>query len=255
MKDRIVLISGGTSGIGLAAARIFLSRGMKVALAGRNESKGRAAIQTLDTRHSGEMFREKAKYFMTDVSQPEGCERLVQDTIARFGRIDVLVNSAGVYFEQAAEDLTEEDYARVMDVNLKGTMFLTKYALPYLKESRGNIVNVSSDAGLRGNFLCSLYCASKGAVTLYTKALAIELAPFGIRVNCVCPGDILTPMTEAQLQGASSREDALKAMESVYPMQRIGTAEEAAAVIAFLASSAASFVTGAAWSVDGGLGA
>ena len=132
-------------------------------------------------------------------------------------------------------------------------MFLTKYALPYLKEVKGNIVNVSSDAGLRGNFLCSLYCASKGAVTLYTKSLAIELAPYGVRVNCVCPGDILTPMTEEQLRPASSREEALQAMASVYPLQRIGTAEEAAAVIAFLASSAASFVTGAAWCVDGGL--
>ena len=130
---------------------------------------------------------------------------------------------------------------------------MSKYALPLLKKQKGNIVNVSSDAGLHGNFGCSLYCASKGAVTLYTRALALEAAPYGVRVNCICPGDIMTPLTEKQIENEPSKEEALREMASVYPIGRIGTAEEAAEVIVFLASAEAAFVTGAAWSVDGGI--
>ena len=130
---------------------------------------------------------------------------------------------------------------------------MAKYAVPELKKQGVCIVNVSSDAGLQGNYLCSAYCASKGAVTMFTKALALELAPWKVRVNCICPGDIATPLTEKQLQEAPDRQEALREMSSVYPLGRIGTAEEAAAVIVFLASDQAAFVTGAAWSVDGGI--
>ena len=150
--------------------------------------------------------------------------------------------------------MTEYDYDLLMNTNIKGTYFMCKAVLPELKKKRGcSIVNVSSDAGLKGNYLCSAYCASKGAVTIFTKALALETASYGIRVNCICPGDIFTPLTEKQLEKESSRELALREMSSVYPLGRIGTDYEAASVIVFLASDAAGFVTGAAWSVDGGL--
>ena len=130
---------------------------------------------------------------------------------------------------------------------------MAKAAVPALKSSRGAIVNVSSDAGINGNVNCTAYCAAKGAVTLFTKALALEMAPYGVRVNCVCPGDIATPMLERQLAATNDPLRYRQEMESVYPMGRIGTPEEVAGVILFLASDAASFVTGAAWSVDGGL--
>lgn len=246
---RAVLLTGGTSGIGLAAARLFLQAGCSVALAGRSEVRGKEALASLGDLAAG----ERAAFFAADLRRTEEAKRLVSDVCARFSRLDVLVNSAGIYRECALEDLTEEAYADIMDTNVKGMFFTTQAALTPLKESRGNIVNLSSDAGLHGNFLCTAYCASKGAVTLFTKSLALEMAPFGVRVNCVCPGDVATPMTEAQLQAAPDREEALRQMAGVYPLGRIATAEEVAASIFFLSSDAASFVTGAAWSVDGGL--
>lgn len=265
MEEKTALITGGTSGIGLATARLFLSRGMRVAIAGRDEGRGQEALRMLAQERplggAAEMASEKggalaygeARYFSVDVRKSDECRNLAQRVADEFGRIDVLVNSAGVYMEQGAADLTEEDYAYVMDTNLKGTMFMTRYALPFLRRTKGTVVNVSSDAGLHGNYLCSLYCASKGAVTLYTRAVAREEAAFGVRVNCVCPADILTPLTEGQLAAVPDREAALREMAAVYPMERVGTAEEAAAVIAFLSSPAASYVTGAAWNIDGGL--
>ena len=246
MQDKRILISGGTSGIGLAAAKLFLQAGAKVALMGRSEQRGKAALQDLGAG-------DRAIFVQGDVSRLADCRQALQQVIAKWAGLDVLVNSAGVYVEGAIEDMTEEEIATVLDINVKGTYYLSQAAVPYLKESRGNLVNVASDAGVHGNYYCSLYCASKGAVVMFTKALALELAGFGVRVNAIAPGDILTPLTEAQLQASPNREDALREMASVYPLGRIGTAEEAAAAIKFLASPAAAFITGTILTVDGGL--
>lgn len=246
MQDKRILISGGTSGIGLAAAKLFLQAGAKVSLMGRSEQRGEAALQELGAG-------DRAIFVQGDVSRLDDCRQALQQVIEKWAGLDVLVNSAGIYVEGALEDMTEEEIATVLDINVKGTYYLSQAAVPYLKESRGNLVNVASDAGVHGNYYCSLYCASKGAVVMFTKALALELAGFGVRVNAIAPGDILTPLTEAQLQASPNREDALREMASVYPLGRIGTAEEAAAAIKFLASSAAAFITGTILCVDGGL--
>lgn len=245
---KVAVITGGTSGIGLASAKLFLEQGYRVALIGRTLVKGQAALAYLNAAI------ELAVFVQGDITKVNECKGMVKQVIAQFGQIDILVNSAGVYVEKAIVDMDEAEYEHIMDVNVKGTYFMCQQTIEYLRESTdGAIVNVSSDAGINGNFLCSAYCASKGAVTVFSKALALELAPYHIRVNCVCPGDIDTPLTRAQFSNQEDHTEELCEMTSVYPIGRIGRPEEVAEVICFLASSKASFVVGAVWGVDGGV--
>lgn len=245
--EKAVLITGGTSGIGLATARLMLENGASVIIAGRSVSRGEAALAGLAR------FATNVGFIAGNVSDIKDCERIVNEAANRLGRLDIVVNSAGIYLEKAITEVSAEEYQSVMDVNVKGTYFICKYAVPYLKKQGGAIINVSSDAGLNGNVLCTAYCAAKGAVTVFTKSLALELAPYNIRVNCICPGDIDTPMLDKQLAQADDAGAVRREMASIYPLGRIGRADEAANVICFLASNSASFVTGAAWPVDGGL--
>lgn len=245
-NEKIVLITGGTSGIGLETARIFLSAGARVAISGRSNQQGSSAMTEL--AGCGTVI-----YLPGDVSKVADCEGLIDNTLAHFGRIDVLVNSAGAYLEKAIGDTSETEFDHIMAVNIKGTYFMARAAAPALRRSKGCMVNVSSDAGISGNVLCTAYCAAKGAVTVFTKALSLEMAPYGVRVNCVCPGDVATPMLERQVAKQANPLAYRQEMASIYPLGRIGSVGEIAGVIVFLASDAASFVTGAAWSVDGGL--
>lgn len=247
-QKKVAVITGGTSGIGLAAAELFLAEGYCVALIGRFPAKGEEALAKLKASE------RRCVFIAGDVAKVSECERVIREAVKAFGQLDVLVNSAGLYLERAIEQMSEADYDEIMAINCKGTYFMCKYAVEYLRKSNaGAIVNVSSDAGINGNFLCSAYCASKGAVTVFTKALALELAPYNIRVNCVCPGDIDTPMTRAQFGSQADVEAELRQLSSIYPLGRIGRDQEVAEVICFLASSKASFVVGAAWGVDGGV--
>lgn len=245
---KVALITGGTSGIGLSTARLLLAAGAKVALIGRQLHKGQAALQQLAE------YEEQVCFIPGDISQTKDCQKVAEQTVARWGRLDIVVNSAGSYMEKAIDEVTEEDFDQMMNSNIKGTYFMCKYALPYLRQSgSGAIVNISSDAGINGNCLCTTYCAAKGAVTIFTKALALETIHHNIRANCVCPGDVDTPMVEEQLLQVENKEEYLRQMASIYPIGRIAKPEEIAKVICFLASDAASFVNGAIWTVDGGL--
>ena len=240
--DKTALITGGTSGIGLAAAKLLIEDGYRVIVTGRNEERGEEAVRILGVQ---------AEYISCDVRSAADCTRLASIVRDRFGTLGVLINSAGIYLEKSIDATTEEDWTNVIDTNVKGTYFVTKAVVDLLRNAGGAIVNVSSDAGVNGNYFCSAYCASKGAITTMTKALALELAP-SVRVNCVCPADVDTPLTQAQLP-AENRDEARREMASLYPLGRIARPEEIARVICFLASDRASFVTGAVWLVDGGL--
>lgn len=243
------LISGGTSGIGLATARLLLESGAEVVITGRSLKKAQLALEQLE-----QSTGKKALYIPCDVTRPERCREVMLKIGGTEGRkdwkLDILVLSAGVYKEQTLEHMTEADYDKLMNVNVKGTMLMIQAALPYLNEG-SSLITVASDAGLSGNYGCPLYCASKGAVIALTRALALDLAP-KTRVNCVCPGDVATPLLDKQLllaEGAYS----LKDMESNYPLGRVARPEEVAHVICSLASPANSFMTGSIVAVDGGL--
>lgn len=244
-KGKKIIITGGTSGIGLATAELFLQYGGQVCIVGRSLAKGDLALAKLKA------ISPLVSFVPGDISTAASCQEIVMAARQQLGSLDILVNSAGIYLEKRLDEMTEELYDQVMNTNVKGTYFMCKAALEEIKKSgSGGIVNVSSDAGTNGNLLCSVYCASKGAINTFTKALALEAAPYNIRVNCVCPGDVSTPLTMKQLE---EQNITLGDLEPLYPLGRIATPQEIASVICFLASDAASFVTGALWSVDGGL--
>jgi NAD(P)-dependent dehydrogenase (short-subunit alcohol dehydrogenase family) len=188
LEKQVALITGGTSGIGEATAHLFAREGAKVAITGRNESRGHAVTARI-LEAGGE-----AIFLRTDVRRAPECQRAVDETIASFGRLDILFNNAGVFFPQTALECTEDEWDLQIDINLKGTFLMSKCALaPMIAQGRGVIINNSSGWGLVGGDRAVAYCASKGGVVLLTKAMAIDHGRQGIRVNCICPGDVDTP--------------------------------------------------------------
>jgi NAD(P)-dependent dehydrogenase (short-subunit alcohol dehydrogenase family) len=247
LKNKVALITGGTSGIGEAVAELFAREGAKVAITGRNESRGHA-ITTRILKAGGE-----AIFLRTDVRKAAECQRSVDETLQSFGHLDILFNNAGVFFPQTALECTEEEWDLQIDINLKGTFLMSKSALvPMLAQGQGVIINNSSGWGIVGGDRAVAYCASKGGVVLLTKAMAVDHGRQGIRVNCICPGDIDTPMLpeDARMRGLDWKTY-LAGCEN-RPMGRIGTVDEIAKAVLFLASDDSSFMTGAALVVDGG---
>lgn len=247
LEGKVALITGGTEGIGFATAELFLKEGAKVVITGRSREKGEKALRSL--RRFGEVA-----FVQGDVSKDADAKKMVESTVKRYGRIDILFNNAGVYLEKLAEDMSEEEWDRIIDTNLKGTFLVSKYAIPYMKRQRsGAIINNSSDAGLVGNPSCPAYCASKGGVTIMTKAMALDYAKYNIRVNCVNPGCVDTPMLAQEARASGRPRAYMKRMRESHPIGRVAKPEEVAYAVLFLASDDASFVTGAALSVDGGI--
>jgi NAD(P)-dependent dehydrogenase (short-subunit alcohol dehydrogenase family) len=247
LKERVALITGGTSGIGEATAMLFAREGARVAITGRNTERGQKLVRDVERAGS------QAVFLQCDVRFAEQCRAAVERTIKIFGRIDVLFNNAGVYYPHNALDCSEEEWDLQIDINLKGTFLMSKYALPAMIAQRaGVIINNSSGWGLVGGDAAVAYCASKGGVVLLTKAMAIDHGRQGIRVNCICPGDVDTPMLPDDARQRGMRWEDYLAGAANRPMGRIGTAEEIAKAALFLASDDSSFMTGASLVVDGG---
>jgi 3alpha(or 20beta)-hydroxysteroid dehydrogenase len=234
LKDKVAVITGGGSGIGLATARRFVRAGAKVVIANRRDSAALA-----------DSFG--AAYVQTDVAKEDEVRQLMESTVSLHGQIDVLVNNAG--FGQVgptALELTDQTLNQHLQTNLFGVMYGVKHAGPHMP-SGSSIINVASLAGLAGVPTYGAYVASKFAVIGLTKTAAIELAPQGIRVNCVCPGTIDTPINQA---GGAEAE--LEVVKTLAPLGRIGQPEEVAALIHFLAASDCAYVTGESIVIDGG---
>ncbi len=247
LDHKVALITGGTSGIGEATAVLFAKEGAKVTITGRDERRGHAVAEKI-TNDGG-----KVVFIRADVRRAEECRHAVEETLAAFGSLDILFNNAGVFYPHTTLDCSEEEWDLQMDVNLKGTFLMSKAALPRMIEQRhGVIINNSSGWGIAGGDAAVAYCASKGGVVLLTKAMAIDHGQQGIRVNCLCPGDVDTPMLpeDARLRGLKW-EDYLAGCAN-RPLGRIGTTDEIAKAALFLASDDSSFMTGAALVVDGG---
>jgi NAD(P)-dependent dehydrogenase (short-subunit alcohol dehydrogenase family) len=247
LENKVALITGGTSGIGEATAILFGKEGARVAIAGRNEQRGRDIADKI-TRDGGQ-----AIFIRTDVRSAAQCVHAVSETVRAYNNLDILFNNAGVFFPHTVVDCTEEEWDLQLDVNLKGTFLMSKAALPSMIERHcGVIINNSSGWGIAGGDSAVAYCASKGGVVLLTKAMAIDHGPQGIRVNCVCPGDVDTPMLPEDARIRGLKWETYLAGCANRPLGRIGTTEEIAKAVLFLASDDSSFMTGAALVVDGG---
>jgi len=247
LKDKVAVITGGTSGIGRATAVLFAREGARVAITGRNEARGRQVIEEIE-RAGG-----RALFARADVRSAADCRSAVERTLREYERIDILFNNAGVFFPRTVPDMSEAEWDETIDSSLKGAFLMSKLVLPGMIERRsGVIIHNSSGWGLVGGGAAAAYCAAKGGLVLLTKAMAIDHGRHGIRVNCVCPGDVDTPMLPEDARQRGMAWDAYLAEAGNRPLGRIGKPEEIARAVLFLASDDASFVTGTALVVDGG---
>lgn len=247
LAGKRALITGAASGIGRATALLFAREGAAISIVDLDEVGGQAVAQMIGDEGV------PAVVVPCDVTQGAECEQAVQQTIGELGGLDILFNSAGIIHRATVLQTTEPEWDRVMSVNVKSLFLMSKYAIPIMAEAGGGvIINVASGWGLVGGPKAAAYCASKGAVVLLTKAMAIDHGGQNIRVNCICPGDIDTPLLRDEARQLGEPVDRFLVQAAERPLKRIGAPEDVAQAALYLASDASSFVTGAALVVDGG---
>jgi len=251
---QVALVTGAAGGIGGAAVERFSAGGWAVALVDLDNAGAREQADALIAAG------RPAVAIAADVRDVAACDAAIAGAVERFGRLDAVINAAGVWREGPSDEVAEADWDIVLDVNLKGTFFVTRAAIPHLERTGGCVLNLSSDAGVQGNAGAAAYCASKGGVSLLTKALALELAPRGVRVNAVCPGDVMSPMLrfQADRYGGGDPDAYLARLLAGYPQgdgARFIEVDEIAELLWYLASPAATPITGALLAIDFGLSA
>lgn len=243
-KDKAVLVTGGGAGIGEAAALAFARDGACVAV-NSVSSSGEKAVEKMKEEGL------KALFVQGDVSSPADAQGMVEKTAEAFGKIDVVVNCAGIVCGGNVEETELDTWRRTMEVNVTGTFLVCKYAMPYLKQTKGVIVNISSLVAVKGIANRAAYSASKGAVLSLSKAMAADYIKDRVRVNCVCPGTVLSPSLQGRIDAEPDPAKAMENYVSRQPLGRLGTPEEIAAAILFAASDEAGFLDGAVIQIDG----
>jgi NAD(P)-dependent dehydrogenase (short-subunit alcohol dehydrogenase family) len=246
LAGKVALITGAASGIGRAAALLFAREGAAVTITDISQTGQSVAEEIL--QNGGRVI-----FVPADVTQAADCQRVADQTLREFGALHVLFNNAGIMRRASVVELSEENWDRVMSVNVKSIFLMSRLVIPIMiRTGGGSIINTASGWGLAGGPRAAVYCASKGAVVLLTKAMAIDHGPENIRVNCICPGDTDTVMLRKEAQQLGEREDLFLVQSAHRPLGRIGKPEEIAQAALYLASDASSFVTGTALVVDGG---
>jgi len=241
------LVTGGASGIGRATALLFAREGAAVSVVDLDEAGGQAVVQMIVDGGG------RAIFLRCDVSRAADCQCAVRQTVSALGGLDILFNNVGIIWRATVLETTEAEWDRVMAVNVKSIFLLSKYAIPVMAQAGGGvIINTASGWGLVGGHRAAAYCASKGAVVLLTKAMALDHGEQKIRVNCICPGDTDTPMLRDEARQLGKPTVRFLAEAAQRPLKRIGRPEEIAQAALYLASDASSFVTGTALVVDGG---
>jgi NAD(P)-dependent dehydrogenase (short-subunit alcohol dehydrogenase family) len=246
MTNKVAIVTGASSGIGRATAVLFAKNGTDVVALGRNESE---LNSVRDAARDGD---GSVRIHLGDITETSQVDRLISETVDHFGRIDILVNAAGIIKSGNIENTTLDDWDKMMNINLRSVFYVTQKCVPHLEAAKGNIVNVSSVTGTRAFPNVLAYCVSKAAIDQLTRCTALELAPKGIRVNAVNPGVVVTNLHK---RGGMSDEDYEKFLENArntHPIGRPGKPEEVAELINFLASDRASWITGVTYAIDGG---
>ena len=244
---RVVIVTGGAYGIGRGLVRYFSAKGDRVLIADLHEQRGLSLAEELQQQG------RPVKFVRTNISSEESVRQLISEAIACWGRIDVLCNNAGIERPSPVVDCTDQDWAAIMDTNLKGAFLAARASLPHLSRSRGSIINISSVHAFGTNPGMTVYAATKSALLSFTRGLALETAPSGVRVNALCPGTIHTGLMEDYLATLPDPDAVIRFYNENIPLGRIGTPEDIAPLAYFLTTSEASFITGANFVIDGGL--
>jgi NAD(P)-dependent dehydrogenase (short-subunit alcohol dehydrogenase family) len=247
LSGKVAIVTGGGSGIGRVTASLFAGEGAKVVVADLDEKNGTETVGDIKKAGGEGIFAR------TDVASAAEAKRMADLTVDRYGRIDVLVNVAGIFREGGVVETSEDEWRRVLDVNLTGIFFCMKHCVPHMiRQGGGSIVNISSEAGLVGIGNQVAYNVSKSGVIALTKSAAVDLAAHRVRVNCVCPGRVHTPLVEKVIRASPDPENTRRALSEDRPLKRMGRPEEIAAGILYLASDESAYATGAVLSIDGG---